>query len=183
MAGRVRLVVRDLALHQQTAVARNGVQEILDFVIQLRYGINRCHNGFTLYCVGKRRYSTDSLSVCVGFSVQSCREHRHAHGVIARERRLGKARRRCRSASPCARCALEPVANAVIKATEQAKERYDVPVLCAGGVMASQVIRARMEKRFGSGVSFAEPTLSGDNAVGVAVLAARLYRKTDADGQ
>ena len=36
---------------------------------------------------------------------------------------------------------------------------------------------------FGSGVSFAEPTLSGDNAVGVAVLAARLYRKTGADGQ
>lgn len=82
-----------------------------------------------------------------------------------------------------ARFALETVANAVIKATEQAKERYDVPVLCAGGVMASRVIRARMEKRFGSGVSFAEPTLSGDNAVGVAVLAARLYRKTGADGQ
>ena len=67
-----------------------------------------------------------------------------------------------------ARFALETVANAVIKATEQAKERYDVPVLCAGGVMASRVIRARMEKRFGSGV---------------AVLAARLYRKTGADGQ
>ena len=82
-----------------------------------------------------------------------------------------------------ARFALETVANAVIKATEQAKERYDVPVLCAGGVMASRVIRARMAKRFGSGVSFAEPTLSGDNAVGVAVLAARLYRKTGADGQ
>ena len=67
--------------------------------------------------------------------------------------------------------------------TEKPEERYDVPVLCAGGVMASRVIRARMEKRFGSGVSFAEPTLSGDNAVGVAVLAARLYRKTGADGQ
>ena len=77
-----------------------------------------------------------------------------------------------------ARFALETVANAVIKATEQAKRAaMIVPVLCAGGVMASQVIRARMERRFGGGVSFAEPTLSGDNAVGVAVLAARLCNR------
>lgn len=82
-----------------------------------------------------------------------------------------------------ARFALETVANAVIKATEQAKERYDVPVLCAGGVMASRVIRARMEKRFGSGRQLCRADALGDNAVGVAVLAARLYRKTGADGQ
>ncbi|MFQ9126703.1 MAG: hypothetical protein ACLR4Z_07830 [Butyricicoccaceae bacterium] len=63
------------------------------------------------------------------------------------------------------------------------RERYDVPMLCAGGVMASQVIRARMEKRFGSGVSFAEPTLSGDNAVGVAVLAARLCNRKAGAGR
>ena len=88
---------------------------------------------------------------------------------------------RFKTEAPCdmARFALETVANAVIKATEQAKERYDVPVLCAGGVMASRVIRARMEKRFGSAVSFAEPTLSGDNAVGVAVLAARKHKERE----
>ena len=40
-----------------------------------------------------------------------------------------------------ARFALETVANAVIKATEQAREHYHFPILCAGGVMASQVIR------------------------------------------
>ena len=78
-----------------------------------------------------------------------------------------------------ARFALETVANAVIKATEQAKERHDVPVLCAGGVMPRRVIRARMEKRFGSAVSFAEPTLSGDNAVGVAVLAAKKHKERE----
>ena len=72
-----------------------------------------------------------------------------------------------------ARFALETVANAVIKATEQAREQYHCPILCAGGVMASQIIRNRMNKRFGEEVSFAEPTLSGDNAVGVAVLAAK----------
>ena len=76
-----------------------------------------------------------------------------------------------------ARFALETVANAVVKATEQAMARYDCPVLCAGGVMASRVLRERMEKAFGARVSFAEPVLSGDNAVGVAVLAARLYER------
>lgn len=77
-----------------------------------------------------------------------------------------------------ARFALETVANAVIKATKHAKQQYDVPILCAGGVMASRIIRARMEEAFGAAVSFAEPRLSGDNAVGVAVLAARLYERT-----
>ena len=76
-----------------------------------------------------------------------------------------------------ARFALETVANAVIKATEQAREQYQCPILCAGGVMASQIIRNRMNQRFGEEVSFAEPTLSGDSAVGVAVLAAKLCNR------
>ena len=76
-----------------------------------------------------------------------------------------------------ARFTLETVANAVVKATEQAIKQHDCPILCAGGVMASRVLRARMEQTFGKRVSFAEPVLSGDNAVGVAVLAARLYER------
>ena len=68
---------------------------------------------------------------------------------------------RFKTEAPCdmARFALETVANAVIKST--------------------RVIRARMEKRFGSAVSFAEPTLSGDNAVGVAVLAAKKHKERE----
>ena len=61
--------------------------------------------------------------------------------------------------------------------TDLAAGQYHCPILCAGGVMASQIIRARMNKRFGGEVSFAEPTLSGDNAVGVAVLAAKLCNR------
>ena len=80
------------------------------------------------------------------------------------------------SAEVLARFALETVANAVVCATAQARRQYAVPVLCAGGVMASQVIRVRMEAAF-SDCLFAEPALSGDNAVGVAVLAARLYER------
>ena len=43
--------------------------------------------------------------------------------------------------------------------------------------MASGVIRARMQQAFGDTVHFAAPVLSGDNAVGAAVLAARLYER------
>ncbi|MGI6181347.1 MAG: DNA-binding protein [Agathobaculum sp.] len=85
---------------------------------------------------------------------------------------------KCKTASArqVARFTLETVANAVLKATEQALAQYPYPVLCAGGVMASSVIRMRMRERFAD-VSFAEPVLSGDNAVGTAVLAARLYER------
>ncbi len=45
-----------------------------------------------------------------------------------------------------------------------------LPLLCAGGVTASAVIRARMEERC-EGVFFAPPELSADNAVGIAIIA------------
>ena len=79
-----------------------------------------------------------------------------------------------------ARFTLETVSNAVVRATEQAWERYRCPVLCAGGVMASEILRARMWEAFGEKVHFAAPVLSGDNAVGAAVLAARLYERIKA---
>ncbi|MDO4271326.1 MAG: DNA-binding protein [Eubacteriales bacterium] len=80
------------------------------------------------------------------------------------------------SAQALARFTLETVANAVVRATGQALGAQPYPVLCAGGVMASRIIRARMQSSFPA-VSFAEPALSGDNAVGAAVLAARLYER------
>lgn len=69
-----------------------------------------------------------------------------------------------------ARFAVETVANAVLEATGQALKRYRLPVLCAGGVMSNSLLRERLAARFDC--RFAEPALSGDNAVGVAVLAA-----------
>ncbi len=86
-----------------------------------------------------------------------------------------EARQKTHSPGSLARFALETVANAVVRATEQAREKYAYPVLCAGGVMASGVIRGRMRDAIPD-VMFAEPVLSGDNAVGVAVLAARLHQ-------
>ena len=76
-----------------------------------------------------------------------------------------------------ARFTLETVANAVWEATRQARMQYPYPVLCAGGVMASGILRSRLAGR--GDIAFAEPRLSGDNAVGVAVLAARQYEREE----
>lgn len=65
---------------------------------------------------------------------------------------------------------MDIIKRAIVKATAQAVQRERLPVLCAGGVMANRGLQAEMKQRFGA--YFAEPVLSGDNAVGVAVLAA-----------
>lgn len=71
-----------------------------------------------------------------------------------------------------ARYAIDIVGSAVMDATRQAVEKTNLPVLCAGGVMSNRRLQQRMRDAFGA--HFAEPVLSGDNAVGVAVLAAIL---------
>ncbi|MGN1014872.1 MAG: DNA-binding protein [Butyricicoccus sp.] len=72
-----------------------------------------------------------------------------------------------------ARFTIDTVAAAVLKATAQAKQKHPLPVLCAGGVMSNRMVQQAMHRQFGA--KFAEPVLSGDNAVGVAVLAAWLH--------
>ena len=47
-----------------------------------------------------------------------------------------------------------------------------LPVVCAGGVMSSDVIRAYVQKRLPD-VCFVPGRFSSDNAIGVAILAAR----------
>lgn len=69
-----------------------------------------------------------------------------------------------------ARFVIETIGNAVVNATMQALKKHPLPVLCAGGVMSNTLLRAEMQKRFGA--LCATPQLSGDNAVGAAVLAA-----------
>lgn len=65
---------------------------------------------------------------------------------------------------------LRTILSAVETATAQALAERKLPVLCAGGVMSNRMMQARMRSRFGA--RFAEPVLSGDNAVGAAILAA-----------
>ena len=55
--------------------------------------------------------------------------------------------------------------------TAALQEEYGpLPLLYAGGVMASTLIRRQMEEKFGG--IFAEPAFSSDNAAGTAILAA-----------
>ena len=66
------------------------------------------------------------------------------------------------------------IAKTLSKMTEALRERYhDIPVIYAGGVMGSKYIRSQLNFR---NVYFAEPALSSDNAVGVALLAYEKYK-------
>ena len=54
-------------------------------------------------------------------------------------------------------------------------ERGDTPFVFAGGVMCNSIIRSRLSKKFNA--YFAAPSMSADNAVGIAELARRSYLK------
>ena len=65
------------------------------------------------------------------------------------------------------------VADTVVKMTKAAQKEYPgLPVVCAGGVMSSDIIRAWVQKRLPQ-VYFAPGQYSSDNAIGVSILAAR----------
>ena len=65
------------------------------------------------------------------------------------------------------------VAETVVKMTKAAKKEYpDLPVVCAGGVMSSEVIRDYVQKYL-PGTYFVPGKYSSDNAIGVSILAAR----------
>ena len=52
-------------------------------------------------------------------------------------------------------------------------------IICAGGVMCNQIIKDMLSAKYD--VAFAEPALSADNAVGVAVLARRAFSEKNSD--
>ena len=65
------------------------------------------------------------------------------------------------------------VADTVVKMTKAAQKEYPgLPVVCAGGVMSSDIIRAWVQKRLPQ-VYFVPGQYSSDNAIGVSILAAR----------
>lgn len=77
-----------------------------------------------------------------------------------------------------ARYCLNSIASVVEAMTKALFARYgaDKPVICAGGVLSSMVIRARLRGQFGEQFFFCEPAwLSADNAVGIAILAGRAH--------
>lgn len=76
-------------------------------------------------------------------------------------------------AEDIARYALNTVADAVCRATQEARERYPgLPVLCSGGVASNSLLRQVLTEACGA--VFAQPRYSTDNAMGVAIMAHRL---------
>ena len=58
---------------------------------------------------------------------------------------------------------------------ESYTEQYgNSKVVCAGGVMCNSIIKEMLSAKYD--VCFAEPAMSADNAVGVAVLTQRAYK-------
>ena len=73
------------------------------------------------------------------------------------------------------------LSDAILQMTDQATAKYGArDLLCAGGVMSSVILRRAISERYPA--SFAEPALSADNAVGIAALAARAYRRKNGAG-
>ena len=65
------------------------------------------------------------------------------------------------------------VADTVVRMTKAAQKEYPgLPVVCAGGVMSSDVIRSWVQQRLPE-VFFVPGQYSSDNAIGVSILAAR----------
>ena len=65
------------------------------------------------------------------------------------------------------------VADTVVKMTKAAQNEYPgLPVVCAGGVMSSDIIRTWVQQRLPK-VYFVPGQYSSDNAIGVSILAAR----------
>ena len=65
------------------------------------------------------------------------------------------------------------VADTVVRMTRAALARYPgLPVVCAGGVMSSEIIRDWVQRRLPA-VQFVPAQYASDNAIGVSILAAR----------
>lgn len=75
-----------------------------------------------------------------------------------------------------ARFVLNTVSDAVCRVTLEAQQRYaGLPLLCSGGVASNSRLREVLTARCGA--VFAEPRYSTDNAMGVAILAHRLWKQ------
>ncbi|MBQ1212559.1 MAG: peptidase M22 [Clostridia bacterium] len=76
--------------------------------------------------------------------------------------------------SEISRMCLDFIARSLHKAIENQLAKYgDMPVICSGGVMSNSIIKEKLSDI--SGIAFAPPVLSADNAVGIAYLTKEKY--------
>ena len=78
-----------------------------------------------------------------------------------------------------ARFTLDTITSVVVRATQQARQRWPgLPVLCSGGVASNRQLRAAMSAQCQA--VFAQPQYSTDNAVGTAILTWRALQAGEA---
>ncbi len=76
-----------------------------------------------------------------------------------------------------AKYCLTAIAKTVLHVIKNAKKTYiNEPIVCAGGVMSSEVIKQYVQKQMPQ-IKFVSGEFSSDNAMGVALIAARQYNK------
>ena len=91
------------------------------------------------------------------------------------ENMLQKRYAESKNAAEISRMCLDFVARSLHKAIDAQLEKYgDMPVICSGGVMSNSLIKATLSDI--SGIAFAPPVLSADNAVGIAYLAKEKFQ-------
>lgn len=78
-----------------------------------------------------------------------------------------------------ARFTLDTITSVVVRATQQARQRWPgLPVLCSGGVASNRQLRAAMSAQCQA--VFAQPQYSTDNAMGTAILTWRALQAGEA---
>ena len=97
----------------------------------------------------------------------------HLSGVENQARQILEAEQ---SREMTAAFVLDHLARAIVAMSLDFRKKHALPLVYAGGVMSNAYIRAYIEENI-SDASFAEPALSADNAVGIAVLCAEAYRE------
>ena len=92
----------------------------------------------------------------------------HLSGV---ENQCGRMLEQGMAREDIARFCVESVAAALLGMMDRAADQCgNLPLLCAGGVCCSELIRARTREKYPDAM-FAEPAFSADNAAGAAILA------------
>lgn len=78
-----------------------------------------------------------------------------------------------------AKYCLAYIANTVVEMLKKAKERFrDLPIICAGGVMSSEIIKLIVQE-YDNNIIFVPSKFSSDNAIGTAVIAAKEAKFND----
>ena len=78
-----------------------------------------------------------------------------------------------------ARFTLDTITSVLVRATQQARQRWPgLPVLCSGGVASNRQLRAAMSAQCRA--VFAQPQYSTDNAMGTAILTWRALQAGEA---